>query len=46
MRVCVIVYSYYETDSRARRYAEALAKRGDHVDVVALGKDAIKKETV
>jgi glycosyltransferase involved in cell wall biosynthesis/peptidoglycan/xylan/chitin deacetylase (PgdA/CDA1 family) len=37
VRVCVIAYTYYETDSRVRRYAEALAKRGDQVDVVALG---------
>lgn len=40
MRVCVIAYTYYETDSRVRRYAEALAKRGDRVDVVALGNGA------
>jgi glycosyltransferase involved in cell wall biosynthesis len=35
-KVCMLVYSHYETDSRVRRYAEALARRGDHVDVVAL----------
>jgi glycosyltransferase involved in cell wall biosynthesis len=34
--VCMLVYSHYETDSRVRRYAEALARRGDRVDVVAL----------
>ncbi len=35
-KVCMLVYSHYETDSRVRRYAEALARRGDHVDVIAL----------
>jgi glycosyltransferase involved in cell wall biosynthesis len=35
-RVCMIAYSHYETDGRVTRYAEALAERGDHVDVVAL----------
>ncbi len=37
MRVCVLAYTYYEGDNRVRRYAEALAKRGDTVDVVACG---------
>jgi glycosyltransferase involved in cell wall biosynthesis/peptidoglycan/xylan/chitin deacetylase (PgdA/CDA1 family) len=47
-KVCMLVYSHYETDSRVRRYAEALARRGDHVEVIALangdnslGQDAI-----
>ncbi len=35
-RICMLVYSHYETDARVRRYAEALAERGDHVDVIAL----------
>jgi len=35
-RICMLTYSIYEIDNRVRRYAEALAKRGDHVDVVAL----------
>jgi glycosyltransferase involved in cell wall biosynthesis/peptidoglycan/xylan/chitin deacetylase (PgdA/CDA1 family) len=35
-RVCMLAYTNYEGDNRVRRYAEALAKRGDHVDVVAL----------
>ncbi len=37
-RVCMLAYSFYETDNRVIRYAETLAKRGDHVDVVALRK--------
>jgi glycosyltransferase involved in cell wall biosynthesis len=36
MNICHVVYSFYEKDSRVRMYAEALAGRGDHVDVIAL----------
>ena len=36
MRVCMLVYSFYENDNRVLRYAETLIKRGDQVDVVAL----------
>lgn len=32
----MIAYTFYELDNRVRRYAEALAGRGDHVDVIAL----------
>lgn len=35
-RICMLTYSIYESDGRIRRYAEALARRGDMVDVVAL----------
>ena len=35
-RVCMITHSYYENDNRVTRYAEALAARGDAVDVLAL----------
>lgn len=35
-KVCMLVHNSYETDNRVRRYAEALAKRGDHVDVISL----------
>lgn len=38
MRVCMLAYTFYESDNRVRRYAEALAKRGDQVDAVALGR--------
>lgn len=37
--VCMITHSFYESDNRVIRYAEALAKRGDLVDVVALRRD-------
>jgi len=35
MRACMLAYTFYETDNRVRRYAEALAKRGDQVDAIA-----------
>lgn len=34
----MLAYTFYEQDNRVRRYAETLAKRGDHVDVIALRK--------
>lgn len=36
LRVCMITHSSYESDNRVLRYAEALAERGDSVDVLAL----------
>lgn len=36
LRVCHVAYSFYESDNRVIRYAESLAERGDHVDVIAL----------
>jgi glycosyltransferase involved in cell wall biosynthesis len=35
-RVCMVTHSFYESDNRVTRYAEALAARGDVVDVLAL----------
>jgi glycosyltransferase involved in cell wall biosynthesis len=35
-KICMLCHSVYETDNRVRRYAEALARRGDQVDVIAL----------
>lgn len=35
----MVVYSFYETDNRVRRYAETLVKRGDEVDVLAIRRD-------
>jgi glycosyltransferase involved in cell wall biosynthesis len=32
-------YTFYESDNRVRRYAEALAKRGDEVHAIVLGKE-------
>jgi len=36
MNVCMVVYSFYETDTRVMQYANALIERGDSVDVIAL----------
>jgi len=36
-KICMVTHSNYETDNRVRRYAESLARRGDLVDVIALG---------
>src|SRR5262249_16607474 len=46
MRACMIAYTFYEGDNRARRYAEALAKRGDRVDVFALRSEGKPKVEV
>jgi glycosyltransferase involved in cell wall biosynthesis len=35
----MVAYTFYESDNRVIRYAEALAQRGDSVDVLALGSD-------
>ena len=34
--ICMLVYSNYDNDSRVRRYAETLVRRGDRVDVIAI----------
>src|SRR5579863_7952997 len=39
MRACMLAYTFYERDNRVRRYAEALARRGDRVDAIALARD-------
>lgn len=36
MRVCMLTYSFYEYDTRVQQYVNALRKRGDTVDVIAL----------
>ena len=47
LRVCMVAYTFYETDSRVIRYAESLVQRGDQVDVFSLGKaGAPAKETL
>ena len=35
----MLAYTFYETDNRVRRYAEALVKRGDCVDTIVLGQE-------
>lgn len=46
--VCMVTHSYYEMDNRVTRYAEALAGRGDHVDVLSLrrNRDSPKHEVM
>jgi glycosyltransferase involved in cell wall biosynthesis len=36
MKICMVAYAFYETDTRIVRYAESLAERGNHVDMLAL----------
>ena len=36
LHVCMLAYTYYDTDNRVRRYAEALAARGTLVDSFVL----------
>ena len=38
IRVGMLTYSFYENDGRVKRYAETLASRGYHVDVISLKK--------
>jgi len=47
-RVGMITHSFYENDNRVTRYAEALAERGDRVDVVSLRRSAAtpREETI
>ena len=35
-RILLIAYTTYVHDGRVKRHAEALADRGDHIDVVCL----------
>ena len=44
-KICMVAHSAYEVDNRIRRYAEALAKRGDQVDVIALAEGNAKLGT-
>lgn len=43
MKICIITYSFYESDPRVRREAESLAERGDEVDVICLWGSVQKK---
>lgn len=44
LRVCMVAYTFYETDSRVMRYAETLVGRGDQVDVFALRRPGTARE--
>lgn len=39
MKACMLAYTFYDADNRVRRYAEALAKRGDVVEAVVLARE-------
>jgi len=39
-RICMVTYSHYEGDNRVMRYANALVKRGDSVDVISIKENA------
>ena len=43
LRVCMVAYTFYETDSRVMRYAETLVQRGDQVDVFTLQKPGSRR---
>ncbi len=36
MHVCMLAYSYYESDNRVRRYTETLLQQGHTVDVISV----------
>jgi glycosyltransferase involved in cell wall biosynthesis len=42
--ICMIAYTYYIYDPRVKREAEALAERGDSVDVICLSEEKNKKD--
>jgi glycosyltransferase involved in cell wall biosynthesis len=47
MRVCMLAYTFYESDNRVMRYAETLAKRGDYVEIISLrGEDQPRTENM
>jgi glycosyltransferase involved in cell wall biosynthesis len=46
LRVAMVAYSFYEEDNRIIRYAEALAERGDRVDVYSLARPGQTSERV
>ncbi len=39
MNVCMLGYTFYETDNRVRRYAEALSRAGHTVDAIVIGRE-------
>jgi glycosyltransferase involved in cell wall biosynthesis len=43
LRIGMISYSFYESDARVARYAETLARRGDHVDIFSLRREGQEK---
>jgi glycosyltransferase involved in cell wall biosynthesis len=46
MKACMLAYTFYETDNRVRRYAEALSGRGDQVEVISLRREGQAAESI
>ena len=47
MKICMLAYSFYESDARIRQYATALVQRGDDVEVIALRRaGSCRQETI
>ena len=46
LNVCMLSYSFYESDARVSRYAETLVRRGDQVDVIAIGREGSETQAV
>jgi glycosyltransferase involved in cell wall biosynthesis len=46
-KICMVAYTNYLSDARPRREAETLARRGDHVDFIALAEQgSVAVETI
>ncbi len=45
LRVCMLAYAFYESDTRILQYATSLAQRGDAVEVIALRRDSSLAES-
>jgi Glycosyl transferase 4-like domain len=43
-KICMVTHSIYESGDRVRCYSEALAKRGDHVDVITVGNGIVRPD--
>ena len=46
LRACMLAYTFYESDGRVMRYAEALAQEGAQVDAIVLGRPGSPREEV
>lgn len=44
LRACMLAYTFYETDGRVMRYAEALAQDGAQVDAIVLRREGQPRE--
>jgi glycosyltransferase involved in cell wall biosynthesis len=44
LRACMLAYTFYESDGRVMRYAEALAQEGAQVDAIVLGRPGQPRE--